>query len=870
MEEVVINKKRLGPMLSNMKEDLPIEQVMKNIENVEQKHCGLHVMRPFYDSEKNLDRDWRLFQDQNPLDMQNAENIAFKYYGMRNGKVYDELKSWYMQNDIGITDPQAGTRTYIAGSSVNESMEEKRKSHLDDRARSEAMIRNIYIVTGDANDIEDLKNKYSLFMLQTDDDKQKSDQLSIQIYGMTNEENYKQQMAALVGSEDNTDTSPSMYDVKVYYATPNDIGQQDSFSIDTVTESSIAGIGPKIMKQDTITRYESIRDYVRESNDPILSAFLINEAYKESPPTTIVEEIILDSLLEEFSKKNILTEESLFGPSAFLTPEEIDNLGVFTEDSLLGIKYSAPEYGDSYNWYLNYCARSIGLRPVMNNMYVKWNMTVHNLMNRLYSIPDDDKLKEDIRRSILCMGWNPDIPFIEENKEKARTRYDRIIQDTIGYLFVDATKKIAKHILGNTNGIFVFIITTDDDHNKVVVSTSPSIRDGYLFDNGLIKTITDTGSLSSYKDLMDVFMLPIQNTTKEKLDKALDKVNRRFYNYSYMHDLMQKLNVRNLDIANQKLYCVHLMNMLLNLAECNIENEPIPYITPTIANPSGEGKNSIYLIYSGKSNAYKDDLLENESSSINESAISEDLDFLSPFMTVTPLQEFSLSAKLTKEGNIFIGKKNKTSIADEFYKDDKIAEQYYRANSTEMLKFYLAKYWYMNQILVNIIKSGKVKQPELKKVYTLRAHLLSKFSKYFKAVTKEDKKFDFQKYYKSTPFGKDKGIVIPKQVWTSMLKFGIAMLTGKMGLGSSGISDVESIHNMRQSISNKQIPDSRYIVPNTTYSNNPVPPVPVAVKPPSVLTDREKAIMFGKVPVEKKAPKEVMKKVKQVMVKVKK
>jgi protein tyrosine phosphatase len=95
-----------------------------------------------------------------------------------------------------------------------------------------------------------------------------------------------------------------------------------------------------------------------------------------------------------------------------------------------------------------------------------------------------------------------------------------------------------------------------------------------------------------------------------------------------------------------------------------------------------------------------------------------------------------------------------------------LLKQYEEANNIDGIKYELAKLWYMNTLLEDKIKNSKGSE---KQEYTkTRTRILNDFNKYLKIVLKEDKKFNFNRYYKNTPYGDDR-----VRIRNSTLKYGL-------------------------------------------------------------------------------------------------
>jgi ribosomal protein S18 acetylase RimI-like enzyme len=529
---------------------------------------------------------------------------------------------------------------------------------------------------------------------------------------------------------------------------------------------------------------ETIREAVRTTNDPIEAAIFLNESFKDIKTDDVVLSSIKNVMIENF--KNRVDDKSNYlgwGTPYFL-PQEMEDLGVYDEDGYfsakpLDIGFAPLNITKPQDWFYNYQARCIGLKPPMEFLRTKWNATIATIHNGLDNITPEDR--DSSNQSLLEFGWNPSIPYNPENLHKASERTNRIIRENMGYDFINITKMVDQSSLesrkfdpGAIGGICVVFLSKADatplnaDIPKVYVTTDPTLSKIYPLNNGLF---TDPISLESIRfaikgDIcIKLFYLKVPRAYEEKLSKAIafyaSKSNDVRFKYSFIQGICSRIKCACPDIANEKLFCVYLMNMILSLISRNYLDPYSIAVAPTIANMRNDPtvKDHIYVLFNGNSYDFNPNSVVNALYAFRNSKdtpLNESLSFLKPYLKLHTIKEVAtLPVDFDKDGNLFIRRSRKLDFAAEFSACHKLLLSYSKAKGYEAMKYYIAKLWYMNILLEKKIHAPK-KTPQLEaklsSYYTTRAHILADFKKYMNEILINEPNFDFREYYKQTPF----------------------------------------------------------------------------------------------------------------------
>ena len=173
-----------------------------------------------------------------------------------------------------------------------------------------------------------------------------------------------------------------------------------------------------------------------------------------------------------------------------------------------------------------------------------------------------------------------------------------------------------------------------------------------------------------------------------------------------------------------------------------------------------------YNIYKGPAALYNPKKVKKQLNQLLSSQISEEIsldkldkdikdlfkEIVEPYISTEIIQEVKPPFEFDDNGDLLIYKKD-IDFEKEYANSHRLLIQYNRSANYEGMKRELAKLQYMNNILEDRIyhNKSKNKQADIK----VRARILNDFNKYMKIVLDHEKDFDFDQYYRSTPYGDD-------------------------------------------------------------------------------------------------------------------
>lgn len=159
--------------------------------------------------------------------------------------------------------------------------------------------------------------------------------------------------------------------------------------------------------------------------DDTTSMMLITEYMKNDLGPVDVER--LKSVVESMKPKTVSIEDMMIQESPYFTPEEIYNLrGTYASQPIPGFKYDS--WLEEYNLFFNgvEAEKFMGLGLERVKLLQKFGF--------------DEKPDKKTKESMLRLGWNPEIPYTEENRVKAYDRMKSILEHRCNVQLVDFTK----------------------------------------------------------------------------------------------------------------------------------------------------------------------------------------------------------------------------------------------------------------------------------------------------------------------------------------------------------------------------------------------------------------------------------------------
>ena len=420
--------------------------------------------------------------------------------------------------------------------------------------------------------------------------------------------------------------------------------------------------------------------------------------------------------------------------------------------------------------------------------------------NFLKDIERDNKDK--FNNEILELGWLPELEYNEENQKLANERILNIIEnkykdiDSVDVSSIIESLEETSINEAESNSEYhpcfiVFKRTKNNILNTAIAKATKSywahaaitfdtkLKNMYTFDmfNGGFsrESIYDYPSGTE----INVMCCFVNTDIKNKMIKQINtfkkiKDKTRYGIENFISCLTKKSNDNNLAMV-----CSNFVDYIMKTGGISTTTKAFSTVHPGhLKRAIGQSKKRrFYDVYKGvieKYNANKVKLFIANISSVNESKSINNLDkyteelfkkTLEPYMSMVAIEEEDFPVQFNKEGDLLIYKKD-IDFEKEYANSHRLLKTYESTDNIEGMKYELAKLWYMNNLLQDEIysKNGKDKKDAVK----VRARILNDFNKYLKIVIKHEKGFNFQKYYKNTPYGDNR-----TRIRSSTIRYGI-------------------------------------------------------------------------------------------------
>lgn len=255
-------------------------------------------------------------------------------------------------------------------------------------------------------------------------------------------------------------------------------------------------------------------------------------------------------------------------------------------------------------WYMNQKLTCLGVKPKMKNYYTKWTNAVY----QGYKLVQEGVLPNAFLYSI---GWNHLLYPSNSSFQLANKRANEVLKESVGYNFINITESVDEGYEEFTHpneresqrSAYIYIIsslnTLDDSFNTRRVYFSLDGSTLYTFDDGIFvtpKSIDEVLSSTYPTDFIDVYGFSLDISLWVKLKENIQYVctNQTRFHYNFLQNICRYLNMSIPDIANQKLFCTYLVNMLITLAKSNVKTPSMVYILPILSGLTKHDKPNIY------------------------------------------------------------------------------------------------------------------------------------------------------------------------------------------------------------------------------------------------------------------------------------
>lgn len=680
---------------------------------------------------------------------------------------------------------------YIKESELNDKLCEYEKQSLN------------FIIKDGINSVDELNRQYAEFFNMHKEKRKQSDEMSLMLTGLTNEQRYNLQMSRLSTNESTLEPikfSKESIDMAIRWQLDSNIKMV--YPCDDVDKTYIDFMSQNNrLKNDADNKcvelfgmkceelYQFIKDgqktivNIDDKSDYELSSSLVDIASNESDLDNYIEQ-----QYSEFTKLKIRNELNArhnkinetkweYAYSPYFTPKEIkEHYGYFSNTTNDQCKRIAAEYEKAF----------YGLENSFD--CVEWDDCVRKLFYLRETTMDPNKIIQ-YNQSLLDIGWNPEILYTNETRIKAHDRIQReyskqyenveIIDNTglfeqFNYDDYESINEAVKsgyypvHIVlikGNSLFSDLTVKFTDGPYSHAAICIDNDFKRLYSFNmrtRNKINSGVDGFSLESIKEYpqdnqLGVYTFFVEKEQYECIEYNIQQMLLHQSKTAYSMINLMTLLFKNINLnLNAKMICSQFVDKMLKLANVDITKMPSDKVTPNTFYYLTIGNSKIYKTYEGpaKDFDYKKAQRFVEKMSRNAKHINE-FSVLSPtdYYTIPVVTETKSIIKFNKNGDALLTKPTMfLNLDDEYAQSHKLLMNYEKTNNYEGMKYELCRLFYMNYVLEKRLNSKGGRNQGRTKALNTRARVLNDFNKYMTILLKNQPKFNFSEYYEQSPF----------------------------------------------------------------------------------------------------------------------
>lgn len=681
---------------------------------------------------------------------------------------------------------------YIKESELNDKFNEYEKQSLN------------FIIKDGIKSVDELNRQWNNFFNMHKEKRKQSDEMSLMLTGLTNEQRYNLQMSALSTRESAElgviKFSKEAINMAIRWQLDSNIkmvypcDDVDQTYIDFMSQNNrlkndadnkcVELFGMKCEElyqflkdgEKTIVNIDDKSDYELSSS---LSDITSNETDLDNYMAHHYNEFTINkihnTLNDRHSKMNEIKWEYTYSP--YFTPEEIrNNSGYFSNLTNDQCKRIAEEYTKAF----------YGLENSFD--CIEWDDCVRKLFYLRETSDSPIKIAQ-YNQSLIDIGWNPEIPYTDKSRLQAHNRIQKAYSeqyknieliDNTGLFesFDEPEEQVVSEsmksgyypvhiILVKGNSLFsdLTVKITDGPYSHAAICLDNDFKRLYSFNMNSKNKLTskqDGFSLESIdgypKDnQLGVYTFFVDKDQYECLNYNIQQIllHQNETNYSILN--LMTLLFKNINLnLNAKMICSQFVDRMLKLANIDISNMPSDKVTPngfyyTIINNS-----KIYKTYEGPVKDFNCkkaekfvEKMSRKAKYINEFVIESPTDYY----TIPVITEAKSIIKFNSNGDALLTKPTVfLNLDDEYSQSHKLLMSYEKTNNYEGMKYELCRLFYMNYILEKRLNmKGERHQSKTKDLNT-RARVLNDFNKYMNILLKNQPKFNFSEYYEQSPF----------------------------------------------------------------------------------------------------------------------
>ena len=738
------------------------------------KSQDLYIIDPTETDKKKIETQWDNYMSMTKPFRRRADWITLEYLGLNNQQIYDFVynraeraktsETPHINGNVGSSDQsingiyESDISYYPANQEVP-SMEILIDSieNFDLKAQEahEYMQQTGYIIIipGQYASINDLEHAYYAYNSMVLRHQRIADWKAVELFGMPNRELY-----ICIRRSMNTQSKDSNIDDNI---DPN----RTLYHIDEF--GKIRSYLTNVISRYDITNNE-LKTYLEKLN-----------ADQSTNYDKMVSKRISSSMQDMFDglTVNVPSANYSYTDLPAYSPDELIDMGVYSggdPESRTGGDDMIISKPLNERWFENYIA--FYNSGIMTDEYAELNL---HRVHELQSIYLDNA--ENHKDEILKLGWNPNAEFNVINRAINDSFMRQHFVETINYYDIidvsENTIDVPEYLKEETNTndkIPIFIVlssgksafsdlirgVTQSDYSHAMLSLDSSLHK--CFSYGVDLNVKKLGSFiiedvpKKFKDnsirVYSVFVSSkIFETISTNVDWFIQNQKKTMYGWRNLITYLFKVPFE----RDHALICSQFVDKMLKLGHIDFTKKTSSLIAPSDLDKAASRSKKIYQIYKGFGGKWDQTKMMKKIESIKNKDKTYEWKFeyvsddLPGGFTIHEVKD--IPVQINTNGDVLIKNMKPTDFDVEYAKSHKLLIEYSKQNNIEGIKSELARLWtYLLKIEELLYGDKSISPSKRKQLFAVRAMIIGDFKKYIAEVQREEKDFDFSKYYENS------------------------------------------------------------------------------------------------------------------------
>ena len=285
-------------------------------------------------------------------------------------------------------------------------------------------------------------------------------------------------------------------------------------------------------------------------------------------------------------------------------------------------------------------------------------------------------------------------------------------------------------------------ISLTPDLSKILTFNAYSPSAAVYGNSGFAVESIDQYTDSNPNGLIQVLVIFLKNKDYETLVNNINEIvtdKKAAYSFKGIIDIVFNRSINN---KSHTMICSEFVDFILKTINVDLTNKSsnitLPKDIAAIKNPK------VYKIYEGPMVEYDERIVKVRLNNLYKKA-----EYIKEATLLYEAKE--LGVKFDEEGDLIIKNPKGIDFKAEHAKSKKLFPTYKKYKNLDGMKYEACKLWYMNIILLNKAeKERNIKKKD--ELYDMRAKVMNEFALYINEINKLDNEFNFDAYYKATPF----------------------------------------------------------------------------------------------------------------------